>query len=137
MRVRLVSRAHFNAAHRLHHEGWDEEKNRRVFSKCNNPTGHGHTYEVEVAVEGEVDPETGLVMNAVDLDRVIQDRVVRPLDRRHLNHDVDFLAGINPTAENIAAALWRQLEDHVAPARLARIQVNETDKNRVIYVGGA
>lgn len=135
MRVRLVSRAHFSAAHRLHHQGWDEETNRRVFSKCNNPTGHGHTYEVEVTVEGEVDPETGCVMNVLDLQRVIRDRVVRAMDCRHLNADVDFLSGINPTAENIAAAVWRQLEGHVAPARLARIQLNETEKNRVVYEG--
>jgi 6-pyruvoyltetrahydropterin/6-carboxytetrahydropterin synthase len=135
MKVRLVSNAHFSAAHRLHSDALDVEANRRVFDRCNNPAGHGHTYELEVAVQGEVDPETGMVMNILDLKRVIDDCVLRPIDRRHLNHDVEFLAGINPTAENIAAAIWRRLEGRVGPARLARVTLNETEKNRVVYEG--
>lgn len=135
MKVRLVSKTHFSAAHRLHSEALDEAANRRVFDKCNNPGAHGHTYELEVAVEGEIDPETGCVMNFSDLQHVIQERVIRPMDRRHLNFDVEFLAGINPTAENIAVAIWRRLDGRVAPARLARIQLNETEKNRVVYEG--
>src|SRR5215471_13269311 len=110
MKVRLVSSSHFSAAHRLHRDDWDEEKNRRIFDKCNNPHGHGHTYGLEVTVEGEIDPETGYVM--------------------------DFVAGINPTAENIAAGIWRRLEGRVAPARLVRIALDETEKNRVVYEGG-
>ncbi|MFN2387434.1 MAG: 6-carboxytetrahydropterin synthase [Thermoanaerobaculia bacterium] len=135
MKVRLLSRAHFSAAHRLHSEALDPAANRWVFDRCNNPAGHGHTYELEVAVQGEVDPGTGLVMNILDLKRVIEDCVLRPMDRRHLNHDVPFLSGVNPTAENISAAIWLQLEGRVAPARLARVTLNETDKNRVVYEG--
>jgi 6-pyruvoyltetrahydropterin/6-carboxytetrahydropterin synthase len=135
VKVRLVSGAHFSAAHRLHRDDWDEEKNRRVFDKCNNPHGHGHTYELEVTVEGEIDPETGYVMDFGELKRAVRDNVVRHLDRRHLNYDVDFLAGSNPTAENIAVGIWRQLEGNVTPARLVRIALNETEKNRVILEG--
>ena len=136
MRVRLVSDSHFSAAHRLHREDWDEARNRRVFDKCNNPNGHGHTYGLEVTVEGEIDRETGYLMDFGDLKRTVDDAVIHKVDRRHLNHDVDFLAGINPTAENIAVGIWRQLEGRVAPARLVRITLQETDRNRVVYEGG-
>lgn len=135
MRVRLVSGAHFSAAHRLFRQDWDEETNRRVFDKCNNPHGHGHTYELEVTVEGEIDPETGYVMDFGDLKTAVREHVIRRLDRRHLNYDVDFLEGVNPTAENIAVGIWKQLESRVAPARLVRVALNETEKNRVVYEG--
>lgn len=137
MKVRLVSGSHFSAAHRLHREDWDEATNRRVFDKCNNVNGHGHTYELEVTVEGEIDPETGYVMDFGDLKRAVHEHVIRRLDRRHLNFDVEFLRGINPTAENIAIGIWRQLETKVAPARLVRVSLNETEKNRVVYEGKA
>jgi 6-pyruvoyltetrahydropterin/6-carboxytetrahydropterin synthase len=136
VKVRLVSGSHFSAAHRLHREDWDDETNRRVFEKCNNPHGHGHTYELEVTVEGEIDPETGYVMDFAKLKRTVEERVLARLDRRHLNFDVDFLAGRNPTAENIVIGIWGQLEGRVAPARLVRVALNETEKNRVIYEGG-
>ncbi len=132
-----MSGAYFSAAHRLHREDWDEETNRRIFDKCDNPNGHGHTYELEVTVEGEIDPETGYVMDFGDLKRVVRDHVVRRLDRRHLNYDVDFLTGVNPTAENIAVGIWGELETRLAPARLVRISLNETEKNRVVYEGPA
>ena len=136
MRVRLVSDTHFSAAHRLHREDWDDARNRKVFAKCNNAHGHGHTYGLQVTVEGEVDPETGYVMDFGDLKRAVDEAVVRKVDRRHLNHDVDFLAGVNPTAENIAIGIWKQLADRVAPARLVRVTLQETEKNRVVYEGG-
>jgi 6-pyruvoyltetrahydropterin/6-carboxytetrahydropterin synthase len=136
MRVRLVSSCYFSAAHRLHREDWDEATNRRVFDKCNNPNGHGHTYGLEVTVEGEIDPESGYVMDFGELKRLVQEHVVRRLDRRHLNFDVDFLRGVNPTAENIAVGIWGELEGRVRPARLVRIALNETEKNRVVCEGG-
>ena len=136
MRVRLVSDSHFSAAHRLHREDWDEARNRRVFDKCNNPNGHGHTYGLEVTVEGEIDRETGYLMDFGDLRRAVDEAVIRKVDRSHLNHDVDFLSGVNPTAENIAVGIWGQLAGRVAPAKLVRITLQETDRNRVVYEGG-
>jgi 6-pyruvoyltetrahydropterin/6-carboxytetrahydropterin synthase len=136
MRVRLVSSSHFAAAHRLHRDDWDEAQNRRVFDKCNNPHGHGHTYGLDVTVEGGIDPESGYLMDFGLLKRAVEDSVVRRLDRRHLNFDVDFLAGINPTAENIAVAIWRQLSPRVAPAKLVRVTLHETERNSVVYEGG-
>lgn len=136
MKVRLVSSSYFSAAHRLHRDDWDEDTNRRVFEKCNNPGGHGHTYGLEVTIEGEIDAETGYVMDFKTLRRAVEEHVVRRLDRRNLNFDVDFLAGRNPTAENIVIGIWGQLENRVAPGRLVRIVLNETEKNRVVYEGG-
>jgi 6-pyruvoyltetrahydropterin/6-carboxytetrahydropterin synthase len=135
MKVRVVSGSFFAAAHRLHRDDWDEETNRRVFDKCNNPHGHGHTYELEVTVEGDIDPETGYVMDFGELKRTVDDVIIRRMNRRHLNYDVPFLAGINPTAENIATAIWKELAGRVAPARLVRVCLNETEKNRVVYEG--
>lgn len=135
MRIRLVSGSHFAAAHRLHRADWDDETNRRVFDKCNNPNGHGHTYALEVTVEGDVNPETGYVMDFGQLKRTVRDAIIRRLDRRHLNFDVDFLSGVNPTAENIAVGIWRQLASRVAPARLVRVTLHETERNSVVYEG--
>ena len=136
MRVRLVSSFHFAAAHRLHRADWDEATNHRVFDKCNNPNGHGHTYGLEVAVEGPIDPDTGYVLDFGHLKRTVQEVVLHRLDRKHLNFDVDFLAGVNPTAENIAIGIWGQLEERLAPARLARVTLHETERNSVVCEGG-
>jgi 6-pyruvoyltetrahydropterin/6-carboxytetrahydropterin synthase len=119
----------------LHREDWDADKNRLVFDKCNNPSGHGHTYGLEVTVEGEIDPQTGWVMDFLELKKLVQHHVVARLDRRHLNFDVNFLSGVNPTAENIAVGIWRELAPRVHPARLVRVALAETEKNRVVYEG--
>lgn len=133
--VRITTQAHFSAAHRLHTDGRDEEWNRRVFGKCNNPHGHGHTYGLEVTVEGPVQPETGWVMDFGDLRRVVAERVVRRCDLRNLNVDVPFLSGVNPTAENIAVAIWNELAPAVSPAKLVRVVLHETERNKVVYEG--
>ena len=135
--TRITSRVHFSAAHRLHSDSHDAEWNRRVFGKCNNPHGHGHTYVLEVTVEGPVDPVTGWVMDFSDLKRIVTERVVRACDCRNLNVDVPYLCGVNPTAENLAVAFWRQLAGEVAPARLVRLELHETERNKVVYTGGA
>jgi 6-pyruvoyltetrahydropterin/6-carboxytetrahydropterin synthase len=135
MRIRLVSESHFAAAHRLHRSDWDDERNRRVFDKCNNPHGHGHTYGLEVTVEGEIDPESGYVMDFAHLKHTVSETIIHRLDRKHLNFDVDFLTGVNPTAENIAVGIWNQLAPRMAPARLVRIRLQETERNSVVYEG--
>ena len=135
MKIRLTSTHHFAAAHRLDNPARDAEWNRRVFDKCNHDHGHGHTYGLEVTVEGEIDPETGYVMDFKELKKVVEDRIVRHVERRHLNFDVDFLAGINPTAENIAVAFWKRLSGALAGARLVRITLHETPKNAVVFRG--
>ncbi|HKB69962.1 MAG TPA: 6-carboxytetrahydropterin synthase [Thermoanaerobaculia bacterium] len=135
MKVCLTSMHHFAAAHRLHNDARAAEWNRRVFDKCNNDHGHGHTYGLEVTVEGEIDPETGYVMDFKELKRIVEERVVRIVERRHLNFDVDFLKGINPTAENIAVAIWKRLAGSLPGAELKRVTLHETGKNSVVFEG--
>lgn len=135
VKVAVVSTHHFSAAHRLHNPAHDDDWNRRVFDKCNNEHGHGHTYGLEVTVEGEIDPETGYVMDFKHLKERVEEAVIRRVDRKHFNFDVDFLSRRNPTAENIAVALWDVLAPAVAPARLKRLVLHETERNAVIYEG--
>lgn len=131
----VTRREHFSAGHRLHNPAWDEERNRAVFGKCNNPTGHGHNYYLEVTVAGEIDPETGYVVDLKELKDVITEHVIRKVDHRNLNTDVDFLRGVNPTAENIAAGIWKQLVDRIPQGRLYQVRLYETEKNIVDYRG--
>ena len=135
MKVALTSSHYFSAAHRLNNDARDLDWNRRVFEKCNNEHGHGHTYGLDVTVEGSIDPETGYVIDFKQLKKIVEDEVLRKVERRHLNFDVDFLQGINPTAENIAVAIWGRLEGKIPHGRLKRITLQETDKNAVVYEG--
>ena len=133
--VALTSSHHFSAAHRLHNDAHDAEWNRRVFDKCNNEHGHGHTYGLEVTVEGSIDPQSGYVIDFKDLRKIVEGEVISRLERRHLNFDVDFLRGVNPTAENIAVAIWGQLSGKIHGGRLKRITLQETEKNAVVFEG--
>ncbi len=133
--IRITSRAHFSAAHRLRAEGRDEAWNRETFGKCNNPFGHGHTYELEVTVEGPIAPDSGWVMDFGDLKRIVSDKIVRKCDCKNLNTDVPFLSGINPTAENLAVQIWEELENEIPGARLVRVVLHETERNKAIYLG--
>ena len=124
----------FEAAHRLHNPAQSDEWNRRVFGKCNNPHGHGHNYVIEAAVTGEVDPETGYLIDMKDLKAVLNQAVVAEVDHRHLNIEVDWLSDIIPTAENLA----RKFFERVAPGlpegvELASITIHETDRNSATY----
>jgi 6-pyruvoyltetrahydropterin/6-carboxytetrahydropterin synthase len=131
----LSRRAVFSASHRLHSEDLSDDENRALFGKCNNPNGHGHNYVVEVVVRGEIDPATGIVMNLADLKGVIDDTVMRQLDHRNLNTDVEALRGLNPTAERIAVAIWKMLEPRIEDATLHEIRLHETENNVVVYRG--
>ena len=100
--VRITRTVRFSAAHRYHSDQLSEAENERVFGKCHRPHGHGHDYRVDVGVEGPVDAVTGMVMNLADLDRVLKQHVVEPLDHSFLNKDVEHFATVVPTCENIA-----------------------------------
>jgi 6-pyruvoyltetrahydropterin/6-carboxytetrahydropterin synthase len=125
----------FNAAHRIHNPELSDDENRRIFGKCNNPSGHGHNYRLEVSVRGPVDERTGYVMDLGVLKRIVEAEFVDRVDHRNLNADVDFMRGINPTAENIVLACWRVLAPHVAPATLTKLRLWETENNYVEYEG--
>ena len=109
--------------------------NQKVFGLCNNPNYHGHNYELEVMVEGEVDPETGYVLDVGLLKGVVEEKVIRDLDHRNLNLDVPWFRDHLPSAENIAIFIWQRLVDHVPRGRLKRVRLWETPRNWVDYEG--
>jgi len=133
--VYITRRVTFCSSHRLHSDCLSDEENRRVFGKCNNPNGHGHNYALEVTVRGEVDPRTGMVMNLADLKRMIQDTIMADLDHKNLNLDVPAFRDVNPTAENIAIYVWRQLSELLPPGLLYEIRLHETENNLAVYRG--
>ncbi len=107
--VYVTRKAHFCASHRLFNPAWSDEKNARVFGKCNNPNGHGHNYDLEVTVVGNPPADTGMVIDLKELAAIVEREVVELVDHKHLNLDVDFMQGVIPTAENIAIAFWKIL----------------------------
>ncbi len=134
-RVTVTRRLHFNAAHRLWNPRWSDEQNDRVFGVCGNPNYHGHNYNIDVSVEGEIDPESGYVLDINRLKETVQQHVIGALDHRNLNLDVPWFRDVNPTAENIAVVCWRVLEPVLRPARLKHIRLWETERNYVDYGG--
>jgi 6-pyruvoyltetrahydropterin/6-carboxytetrahydropterin synthase len=134
-KVRVTRRLHFSAAHRLHNPALSEEENREVYGLCNSPNAHGHNYEIEVTVEGEVDPRTGYVVDLKTLKEVAEEAAVNDLDHRNLNVDVEWLQGVLPSTENLAVAIWRRLEGRIPSGRLVRIALWETPRNYVEYTG--
>ena len=135
-RVRVTRRMHFSAAHRLARPDWSEQRNREVFGDCSNPNWHGHNYELDVTVEGEVDPETGYVMDLKSLKKLVQTLVVEDLDHRNLNLDVLWLKGKNPTTENLVVAIWERLKEGLPErVQLKRLVLHETSRNSVEYEG--
>lgn len=125
--VHLTRTVRFSAAHRYHRPEWDDARNRAVFGACANPHGHGHNYLLEVTVSGEPDPMTGFVVDLGELDRILQEEVVEPLDHQHLNHVVpEFAAGHRiPSTENLVLYLWRRIEPRLGGARLVRLRLRE------------
>jgi len=130
----VTRRVHFNAAHRLHNPAESDEWNRSTFGPCNNPNYHGHNYELEISLEGEIDPRTGYVVDLGVVKRIAEETVVAALDHRNLNLDVPEFRDLNPTAENIAVVVWRKLEGAL-PGRLVKILLWETPRNCVEYRG--
>ncbi|MCB0338003.1 MAG: 6-carboxytetrahydropterin synthase [Bdellovibrionales bacterium] len=120
----------FCASHTLFRPDWDEAKNRAVFGKCSNPNGHGHNYELQVIVSGEIDPETGMIIDASKIDKIVSELVIQEVDHKDLNRDVAWLDGIIPTAENFVDAIWQRIEvplsDSAFNARLEKLELWET-----------
>lgn len=127
--------AHFNAAHRLHHPDWSDEKNEQVFGKCSNPHYHGHNYELIVSVTGPIDPETGFVVDLKWLADLIKEKVEDRLDHKNLNEQVEEFQNLNPTAENIAVVIWNMLRKEIDPMYKVKVTLYETPRNFVEYSG--
>ena len=133
MRVSVFRKEHFNAAHRLHNPAWSAEKNQAVFGKCNNPSYHGHNYELIVQVIGEIDPETGYVIDMKILSDLIKVHILDKFDHRNLNLDTQEFQNINPTAENIAVVIWNILREYINPTLELKIKLYETERNFVEF----
>ncbi|HZR41809.1 MAG TPA: 6-carboxytetrahydropterin synthase [Ktedonobacteraceae bacterium] len=135
--VYLTRRETFSAAHRLWSDYLSEAENYAVYDKCANPHGHGHNYILEVTVQGEPDPRTGMVLNLTDMKRIIHEQVVNWVDHKHLNHDVPWLEGVIPTAEMLAIKFWERLERGFPRGLLYEVKLHETENNSATYRGEA
>jgi 6-pyruvoyltetrahydropterin/6-carboxytetrahydropterin synthase len=124
--VKLSRTIHFNAGRSLWRPEWSTEKNRAVYGE-EGPHGYGHNYRLEVAVEGQIDPETSMIVNLTDLDRILKEEVDAPLDHKNLNRDVPDFQRVPPTAENLASWIWKRIEARIAregwPCRLAHLRL--------------
>jgi 6-pyruvoyltetrahydropterin/6-carboxytetrahydropterin synthase len=134
MKIHLTRRYRFAASHRLHSTQLDEEENKRIYGKCNNPYGHGHNYVVEVAVSGAVDPATGMIANLADLDAFVEREVIEPFDHTYLNEEISEFRERVPTTENICIEIFNRLREFPR-AKLERVRVEETSLNSFEYTG--
>jgi len=135
MKVKVSRKAHFNAAHRLYHQDWDDKKNNAVFGKCNNPNYHGHNYELVVSVTGDIDPETGFVIDMKILKDLIRSEIEDALDHKNLNVEVPEFRTLNPTAENIVIVIYNKLRPHIDAGKELEVILYETPRNFVTYNG--
>ena len=132
-KVAVFRKEHFNAAHRLNNPNWSDEKNERVYGKCNNYNYHGHNYDLIVQVTGEIDPETGYVMDMKVLSDVIKSQVLDKFDHKNLNLDTEEFSNLNPSAENIAIVIYDKLKRQIDPKFDLKIRLYETERNFVEY----
>ncbi len=135
MSLTIYRKAHFNAAHRLYREDWTDEKNLEIFGKCSNPHYHGHNYELEVGVSGEIDPETGYLIDIKELKDLILEEVEEPFDHKNLNIEVADFKNLNPTVENIAMVIWNRLRKRLDTRYDLSVKLFETPRNFVLYTG--
>ncbi|WOI22843.1 6-pyruvoyl trahydropterin synthase family protein [Nonlabens ulvanivorans] len=135
MRITAYRKAHFNAAHRLHRPDWNDQKNAAIFGKCNNPNFHGHNYDLEVGVTGEVDPETGYLIDLKILKDVIKSEVEDAFDHKNLNIEVPDFKTLNPTVENIAYVIYNKIKAKLDSKYDIEIKLYETERNFVVYKG--
>ncbi|MFN7259166.1 MAG: 6-pyruvoyl trahydropterin synthase family protein [Cyclobacteriaceae bacterium] len=133
MKIAISRKEHFNAAHRLYNPDWSNEKNDRVFGKCNNANYHGHNYEIIVTLIGETDPETGYVFDMKLLSDLISENVLKHFDHKNLNLDTVYFKDLNPTAENIAVVIWKILRQKIDNRYELKIKLYETERNFVEY----
>lgn len=133
MKIKVFRKEHFNAAHRLHNPVWDEQKNKEIFGKCNNQYYHGHNYELIVEVIGEIDPQTGYLIDMKVLSDLIKEHITDKFDHKNLNIEVEEFKNLNPTAENIAVVIWNILRQHIQPKYELKVKLYETERNFVEY----
>lgn len=133
--IYLTRRETFAAAHRLFKAELSDEENFNLFGKCSNPNWHGHNYTLEVTVAGDLDPNTGFVLDIKALKEIIHKYVISKVDHKNLNLDTDFMRGLIPTSENIVTAIWKQLVDKIPSGKLYSVKLYETENNYFEYRG--
>lgn len=133
MRIAAFRRAHFNAAHRLHNPAWSDEQNQAVFGLCNNPNYHGHNYDLEVKVVGEVDEASGYLIDLKILKDIIYEEVEQRFDHKNLNLDTEEFRDLNPTAENICYVVWQRIRQRLDARYDLTVRLWETPRNYVEY----
>lgn len=135
--IYLTRRERFSSSHRLFKREWSDKKNLEVYGKCSNPNWHGHNYELFVTVKGEVNPDVGYLIDLKSLGMIIREHVIKKLDHRNINLDVDFMKGKIASTENLAIAIWKELNPHVKKmgVKLHKIRISETENNYVEYYG--
>lgn len=136
MKVAVYRKEHFNAAHRLHNPQWSDEKNKEIFGLCNNPNFHGHNYTLIVKIIGVPEPATGYVVDMKVLSDLIKKHVIKKFDHKNLNLDVSEFKNLNPTAENIAVAIWNILRKEISEHLELKVILYETERNFVEYPAG-
>ena len=135
MEITVSRKAHFNAAHRLHNKNWSDEKNQKIFGKCNYQNYHGHNYELIVSVTGEINPETGYVIDMGELKKIIKNEIEERLDHKNLNLDVPHFSNTIPSAENICIYIYDILRDNINSQFKLSVRLYETPRNFVEYSG--
>lgn len=133
MRVAVYRKEHFNAAHRLYRKDWDDQKNAEVFGLCSNPLYHGHNYDLIVKVTGEVDPETGYVLDLKILKEIMREEVLEKFDHRNLNEDTEEFRDLNPTAEHIVWVIYEKIRKRLDDKFDLSVRLYETERNFVEY----
>lgn len=133
----ITRRERFNAAHRLFREDWDDEKNLKVFGKCSNPNWHGHNYTLFITIKGEINKETGLLVNLKDISRIVKEKIIEKIDHKNINLEVDFMKGQISSSENLAIGIWDELKPKIDDlgVSLHCIKIEETENNIVEYYG--
>lgn len=135
--ITIIRREHFSAAHRLFLPGLSDEENFEIFGKCSNPNWHGHNYILYVTISGEVDPATGLIIHLRHVSKLIDEKILKKIDHKNLNLEVDFLQGKVPTSENIAIGIWNELKDEIQRlgGKLHCIRLEQSENNIIEYFG--
>ncbi len=133
MKIAAYRKAHFNAAHRLHNPGWSDEQNIKMFGLCNNPLYHGHNYDLEVKIVGEIDPQTGYLIDLKYLKDIIKEEIENRFDHKNLNLECPEFKDLNPTAENICVVIWNILRAKMESKYDIVVRLYETPRNYVEY----
>jgi 6-pyruvoyltetrahydropterin/6-carboxytetrahydropterin synthase len=135
--VYLTRRERFSAAHRLFNPALSDEENEKIYGPCANPNWHGHNYILWVTIAGEVNPETGYVVDLKQLSRIIREQVIAKLDHKNINTEVDFMKGQFISTENLAMGIWKELESWISDLgiKLHAVKLQETENNTVKYFG--